>query len=92
MNLNARNKNGRLDLWQTPTHISYTILPSHISSVKGKKAKEALKRYREYVKHYVSSISPWTPEELNRQEEVIKRHLEYIDSQIDILGLEVWVM
>lgn len=47
MNLNARCSSGKINLWQTPTQISYTILPRKYSEVKGVKAKEALERYIE---------------------------------------------
>lgn len=90
MNLKARNKQGDISLWQTPSRISYTILPSKYSKVKGKKAVEALERYCEWVRY--SSNGKWESRaSLDNHNEEVKNHLEYIESNMKINNLAVWV-
>jgi hypothetical protein len=91
MNLKARNKNGDIRLWQTPTRISYTILPPSFGEVKGKKAVEALERYCQWVQY--STNGAWeSVEELEEAEDEIDEHLKYIKEEMKVSKLEVWVM
>jgi hypothetical protein len=91
MNLNATLKNGKsLELRQTPTQISYTILPEEYQIVTGKKAVEAMKRYISWVKY--STNGTWTnTEELKQAELRVKEHIRYINENLDNIK-EVWVM
>ena len=88
MNLNACCKEGTIELWQTPTQISYTILPS--GSVKGKKAVEALERYKAWVRYSINGVYS-SQEAVDYAKDNIDRHLKYIES-FDLKGLELWVM
>lgn len=91
MNLNATTKNGAIDLWQTPTQISYTILPEGSGEVKGAKAKDALIRYMEWVKY--STNGAWNSvEELQDAKQRVDEHLEYVKGFINDKTLCVWVM
>lgn len=92
MNLNARVNGVPLDLWQTPTQISYTIMGlDGLSKLNGKKAVEALKRYCMWVKYSINGSYP-SVEEIKRKEAIIKEHLNYIDSHLCTKNIEVWVM
>lgn len=91
MNLNAATKKCVIRLWQTPTQISYTILPETSGEVKGAKASEALLRYMEWVRH--STNGQWNSiEELQDAKQRVKEHLEYIRPFLDDKTLHVWVM
>lgn len=91
MNLKARTKTGVINLWQTPTQISYTILPATVGEVKGEKAKDALIRYMEWVKY--STNGAWNSvEELQDAKQRVEEHLEYVRAFINDKTLRVWVM
>jgi hypothetical protein len=91
MNLNATTKNGVINLWQTPTQITYTILPASIGEVKGKKATDALMRYMEWVKYSTDGV--WNNvEELQDAKQRVDEHLEYVRKFINDKSLRVWVM
>jgi hypothetical protein len=90
MNLTAKNKDGYIELWQTPTQISYTILPESIAVAKNKKAIEAIERYSAWVEY--STNGAWdSTEELEEQREIVEEHLEYIKNEMKKPKLEVWV-
>lgn len=92
MNLNARVDGVVLQLWQTPTQISYTIMGLEgLSKLNGKKAVEALKRYCLWVKYSING-SYSSVEEIKRVGNSIKEHLDYIDSHLCKKKVEVWVM
>lgn len=91
MNLNARCSSGNINLWQTPTQISYTILPRKYSEVKGVKAREALERYIEWIE-YSTSGALYSLEELENAKEIVKQHIEYVSSFLEDKKLCVWVM
>lgn len=91
MNLNARTKSGTIHLWQTPTQISYTILPETAGEVKGKKASEALVRYLEWVKYSINGVYG-SVEELQDAKQRVKEHLEYVRGFVNDKTLRVWVM
>lgn len=91
INLHARTKKEVIDLWQTPTQISYTILPSSIEEATGKKAQEALERYLEWV--YYS----WTGKLLSYEDQKIliqevEDHIYYVNQFMKNKTLTVWVM
>ena len=88
MNLNARNKKGKIELWQTPTQISYTILPSGNAS--GGEALAALERYKMWVKHSIRGVYD-SEEELKYKRETIKAHLSYLE-KVSKNGLVLWIM
>ena len=91
MNLNAATRNGAIDLWQTPTQISFTILPSTVGWVEGTKASEALLRYMEWVKY--STNGAWdSSEELQDAKRRVNEHLEYVRGFVNDKTLRVWVM
>lgn len=92
MNLYARTKNETINLWQTPTQISYTILPRSCSQeVKGVKAKEAITCYLEWV--HFSTNDMWTSREaLKEAEENVKKHTRYIEQYLNDKTLTVGVM
>ena len=91
MNLHARTKKEVIDLWQTPTQISYTILPSSIEEATGKKAQEALERYLEWVGY------SWTGELFYHEDKKIlmkeiEDHIQYVSRFMKNRTLTVWVM
>lgn len=91
MNLNARTKNGVIALWQTPTQVSYTILPESVGEVRGAKAAEALTRYIAWVKYSTNGV--WrSAEELQDAEQRVKEHIDYVRGFINDKTLRVWVM
>lgn len=91
MNLSARNKNGEVQLWQTPSQISYTILPSKYGKVRGRKAREALERYLEWVEH--STDGSWTnQDDYNDHKGIIQYHTKYVKDAMKVRGLTVCVM
>lgn len=91
MNLKAATKKGVITLWQTPTQISYTILPAEVGEVKGEKAKDALMRYMEWVKYSTNGV--WnSAEELQDAQQQVVEHLEYVRAFINDKTLRVWVM
>lgn len=91
MNLNVSLNGRKIELWQTPTQISYTILPA--GEAKGKLAKEALIRYREWVKY--STNGQWESEEALKEASYWRDlHLSEIDGILseDCRKLELWIM
>ena len=91
MNLHARTKKEVIDLWQTPTQISYTILPSSIEEATGKKAQEALERYLEWVGY------SWHEYRLSYEDkkilmQEIRDHVQYVSQFMKNRTLTVWVM
>lgn len=95
MNLQATVISGHttahIELWQTPTQISYTILPKAIKEVTGKKAKEALERYIEWVNYSATGIYT-DPEELAYNLQEINKHIRYITNFLHNPTLRLWVM
>lgn len=95
MNLHARTKKETIDLWQTPTQISYTILPRSIEEATGKKAQEALERYLEWVRY-----SRLEPPRTYRDEKIlmgmVEEHIQYVSRFMKNRTLNrtltVWVM
>ena len=88
MNLNAVCSEGTIDLWQTSTQISYTILPE--GEANGVKAEEALQRYKAWVRYSLKGVYH-SKEDLEFDKERIDRHLQYIDS-FRLKGLRLWVV
>ena len=89
-NLNVSLNGFQLDLWETPTRVSYTILPA--GEAKGKLAKEALIRYREWVKYSIDG--QWESEEvLNEAIYWRDLHLSEIDGLLlnDCRNLKMWI-
>lgn len=92
MNLNAKVDGVRLNLWQTPTRISYTIIGDDREVyLKGKEAQKALKRYYQWVK-YSTNGSSGSIEELNEAIERVQQYLEYLLPYLSGKKIEVWVM
>jgi len=90
MNLTAKNKDGYINLWQTPTQISYTILPPTITVAKNKKAVEAIERYCSWVRY--SSNGAWSSQKDYEEHcDIIKEHLKYIKKEMTKSKLEVSV-
>ena len=92
MNLHARTKKETIDLWQTPTQISYTILPSSIEEATGKKAQEALERYLEWVIYSMHGRLRLSCYEPDMTLDEIKRHVQYVSRFMKNRTLTVWVM
>ena len=95
MNLHARTKKEVIKLWQTPTQISYNILPSSIEEATGKKAQEALERYLEWAGlnyHYswMGQFLSCEDEKTSMQE--VKEHIQYVSRFMKDRTLTVWVM
>lgn len=90
MNLHARTKKEVINLWQTPTQISYTILPSSIEEATGKKAQEALERYLEWVGYsYTGQFLSHEDKKILMQE--VKEHIQYVNRFMKNRTLTVWV-
>lgn len=80
MNLNIRVDGNFINIWQTPTQISYTILPDGYA--KGVKAKEAIIRYCKWVEG--STNGKWSSrEELREHVEMCKEHLATMQSLLE---------
>ena len=91
MNLKARTKSGPIELWQTDTQISYTILPRSFGEVKGAKAREALERYMEWVE--LSINGAWESiEQADRHRQEVRIHLGYVRTFSNDKTLCVYVM
>lgn len=91
MNLHARTKKEVIDLWQTPTQVSYTILPSSIEEATGKKAQEALERYLEWVGYsWMGQFLSYEDKKNSMQE--VKDHIQYVSRFMKNRTLTVWVM
>lgn len=94
MNLYAKCKSGEIELWQTPTQITYMILVDGdgvVRSAKGYRAKRALHSYIRWVEG--SMDGAWKSEkELNDYREIVKSHVEYVKSFLDKAGLKVYYL
>jgi len=91
MNLHARTKKEVIELWQTPTQISYTILPRSIEEATGKKAQEALERYLEWVGYsWMGQFLSYEDKKILMQE--VKDHIKYVSRFMKNRTLTVWVM
>lgn len=89
MNLNASTKHGKINLWQTPTSGSYTILPPSTGcDVKGKRAKLALEAYIEWVKGGLNGV--WTDNAAYENKRVsVEEHLTCVRRYLDDKTLNV---
>lgn len=75
MNLYAKINGVKLDLWQTPTYITYICLMHHDgihNDVTGQDAVKALMCYQEWVSHNLDGV--WTDEE---EYEFMKERVDY---------------
>ena len=87
----------KVDLWQTPTHISYMCTMNEEGAryeVTGKEAKRALFSYIEWVKSTLNGVYS-TPEEIQnyeRHKESVQYHIEEVTSVLDAPDLEVSIM
>ena len=94
MNLNAISKSGKIELWQTPSQISYTICVDEngvAGELTGKNAKRALQAYCQWIRY--STNGGWNSvEELEDARALVKEHLEYVESFLESKGLKVWIM
>lgn len=83
-----------LDLWQTPTRITYTLCVDEngpAERLTGKNARRALQAYYQWVKY--STNGSWSSkEELETAIENVREHLEYIRPYLNSKKIEVWVM
>lgn len=91
MNLNASTKDGVIELWQTPTQISYVILPPALGlEVTGKAAREALIRYAEWVKYSVNGMYP-SAEAATQARIFADEHARHVLQFVGRRSLRVWV-
>lgn len=90
MNLVAYDGKKKLDLLQTPTQITYTIMGSNVE-LRRSKATEALDRYCQWVKHSLNSI--WhSEEEYQNQRELVNNHLKEIEPHLKSRKLVIMVL
>jgi hypothetical protein len=90
MNLAASTTKGPIKLWQTPTQISYTILPSNYGGAAGKEARDALVRYMEWVSYSTNGV--WNSDaDLTAAKQQVAEHLAYVRGFLDDETLRVWV-
>jgi thiaminase len=87
----------KLDLWQTPTQITYMCLvqPDNeiASNVAGKKARHALAIYRKWVEYNQTNIINWQNEyDCANYKKCVEEHLTAIDKIAKAKDLELWVM
>jgi len=71
----------QVDLWQTPTHISYMCMiddNGNMDPKTGKKAVAVLKRYIEYVRYRLSSIRFSSDEEYELEKGVTDDHIQQV--------------
>jgi hypothetical protein len=83
MNLHARIDKHEIDLWQTPTQITYMCLIDNngkkVSELKGKQAKRALAVYMAWVEGSINGA--WESHEaMKDHEENIESHIAYLHS------------
>lgn len=95
MNLHAESRGKAIELWQTPTWVTYMALVdcdgNVRSSVKGKEARRAIFIYLEWAK---SSLSG-TWKDAARLEESRRRvtsHVEYVKDAIADGRIEVYML
>ena len=95
MNLHASCDNKSLDLWQTPTYITYMCCVNDkgqvISELKGKRAIGALRSYIEWVKGSAGGVFQ-TLEDAENKRTTVYEHVEYIENAINSGYIKVWIM
>ena len=95
MNLHASCDNKSLDLWQTPTYITYMCCVNDkgqvISELKGKRAIGALRSYIEWVKGSAGGVFQ-TLEYAENKRTTVYEHVEYIENAINSGYIKVWIM
>lgn len=94
MNLHARVKDETIELWQTPTQITYTICVDEngvAQELRGRNARRALQAYIQWVK--LSTNGAWKSlEALEEARADVKHHLEYVTKYLDRKGLVVYYL
>lgn len=96
MNLNARNGKDTIELWQTPTHISFMCCTNQYGKVvemRGRNAKRALHMYLAWARSVINGSFAST-ENVEEQKRIVDDHEKYITTIIkgDTRKLCVWVM
>ncbi len=92
MNLHAKTVSGSIELWQTPTQITYTICVDEngiAGELKGKAAKRAMQAYKQWV---LGSLNGrWTSiKDIEEHKQSIKEHILEIDKRMLERGLVVY--
>lgn len=85
MNLNCTAGGECIELWQTPSRITYMCVVQNDGSVPyrlvGKKAKHALYIYMQWVKYSTNGV--WKSDvELKEAQDNVKEHLAYLQDGI----------
>ena len=95
MNLHASCDNKSLDLWQTPTYITYMCCVNDkgqvIGELKGKRAIRALRSYIEWVKGEARGTFQ-TIEDAEDKRTIVNKHVKYIEDAINTGHIRVWIM
>lgn len=89
MNLNCN----LVELWQTPTSITYMCLETDqgfLNEVKGKQAKAALARYIHWIKGSANGIYK-SPKEADTARKYINDHIEEVNKVIKNKKLKVYM-
>jgi len=94
MNLHVEVAYGKqkhqLPLWQTPTQITYTITAGE-TSLKGTKARRALRAYYEWVQHSVNG-SYESLEDAEHAKELRDEHAAEIEPFLNSKRVRVYVL
>lgn len=95
MNLHAQYGKEKIDLWQTPTQITYTLIGTDKHcEFHGAQARDILKRYCMWVKYSANGV--WASgEDANWAREVADMHLKEIFPYVrtsNIRKLQVFAM
>lgn len=96
MNLHAEYGDEVIELWQTPTHISYMCCMDnggHVVEMRGRDAKRALYMYTTWISSNLTGTFN-SMEELNKHKKPIVDHVEYVKNFLkkDCKRLSVFVM
>lgn len=93
-NLYAETKNGEIELWKTPTQITYMCLVNvngEIVEKKNKQAQLALQIYLQWVKESINGIYS-SQEQIDNRKQAIESHIQYIKRFLNEPSLKVYFL
>jgi len=95
INLHMEVKRIKIDLWQTPTFITYMCLVNDKGkvrgAVKGKEARRSLYIYLEWVRSHASGMFK-SSEDANDARLTVNEHLEELLKYVDERSLILYMM
>lgn len=88
MNLHARTKKGEINLYQTPTWLTYAATIDHNGAVRYSVGNANAKRALHIYCQWAESLGGHDED----SREALREHVEYVKSRINDPGLEVYVL